>query len=839
MRSLKHILGAALLLAVGATQAAGPLLLNNKPGNPQPLRWSTAQPVPVYTDLGVFTYDVDGVTPFITNQRAGEMVAFAVKQWNDVPSSTWRGYVAGDFTKVPSIGANVTADNVALVYGRYNGGGMHVVYDTDGRILEEYFGVPKEAVLGIAFPEFAEDRDGDGYEETIVEATALMNGYAVDINDPDGSKFTGIMTHEFGHALNLSHSQVNGSMAFFSMPGYYDLYPGVPGCVPARHIPGWGGNDMPVALVETMFPFISQSHEIGRQMSTVDMPDDIAAISNLYPAAHYRSSTGSISGVLRLKDGRTPYSGINVIARNINNPLGDAVSAMTGDQTQGLLGPDGRFTINNLKPGQQYWLYIEEIQAGGYPTTPRPLVSEAEYWNLAESSSPATDKACDATPITATAGGTARADLSFNGYDNGVQFYPVVNAYLTDLAKNGSRASGVLFNTQFIWDKNKGFEVMPANVLASFGSMSANGDTILVNADLDGNGIHSAALWSRGRLRNLGSLNGDRCGGDSQSGVASSTGFSLSDDASVAVGLAYVDADGDGYCQSGFKPEIVPIIWTEKGGMRKLDISGHNYEVEGWLRAQAVSGDGSVVLGETNYNKAMAWVNEGKRVDLFKRFGGVNAYAVNRDGSRVAMDTVKIVQKIIDGWTYEDQISNGVLFWNPKAPNGGSTMKPAPLRWCVDIAMPPQIDWVTWEFVDHCATKGAAGVEAEFGLVPVQINDMSDDGKVVVGRAGSFWYGGITGVMWLEGYGWIKLVDFFRSQGVAEAYRTGMDTPASLNGAGNEMVGGLIGVEMTWYVDMPQAHVCENGKSTQVSFPAAFVNKLKSGARMGRCEHQP
>ena len=47
--------------------------------------------MPVYTDLGVFTYDVDGVTPFITNQRAGEMVAFAVKQWSDVPSSTWRG----------------------------------------------------------------------------------------------------------------------------------------------------------------------------------------------------------------------------------------------------------------------------------------------------------------------------------------------------------------------------------------------------------------------------------------------------------------------------------------------------------------------------------------------------------------------------------------------------------------------------------------------------------------------------------------------------------------------------------------------------------------------------
>ena len=40
------------------------------------------------------------------------------------------------------------------------------------------------------------------------------------------------MTHEFGHAMNLSHSQVNGPMAYSSYPyNGYGRYPGVPGCV--------------------------------------------------------------------------------------------------------------------------------------------------------------------------------------------------------------------------------------------------------------------------------------------------------------------------------------------------------------------------------------------------------------------------------------------------------------------------------------------------------------------------------------------------------------------------------------------------------------------------------
>ena len=59
------------------------------------------------------------------------------------------------------------------------------VYDTHGTILSDIFGVSPTSVLGIAFPEWSNE-DGE-----IIEATALMNGYAVNVNDPQLDQFAG------------------------------------------------------------------------------------------------------------------------------------------------------------------------------------------------------------------------------------------------------------------------------------------------------------------------------------------------------------------------------------------------------------------------------------------------------------------------------------------------------------------------------------------------------------------------------------------------------------------------------------------------------------------------
>jgi len=77
------------------------------------------------------------------------------------------------------------------------------------------------------------------------------------------------------------------------------------------------------------------------------------------------------------------------------------------------------------------------------------------------------------------------------------------------------------------------------------------------------------------------------------------------------VGTACVDADSDGCCAVSFNPEILPFLWTDKGGMRLLDISAHDFSTQGWIRAHAISDDGKVALGTANFTRALAWVNGG------------------------------------------------------------------------------------------------------------------------------------------------------------------------------------------------------------------------------------
>lgn len=850
------ILIAAMLAATAAAQASGPLLLTEHPKNPVPLRWDTSKPVPVYTDVGPYVLKNDG-SAFLDNAGADAITAFALAQWSAVPTSTWRAVTDPakfkKFDQVASIGTDVRDGATAeLVYGKYNEGGMYVIYDQEGKALEEYFGVPKDQVLGIAFAEMADDRDGDGYPETITKATAIMNGYAVAHETPaeeeywlpkpdiGGKRIAGVFTHEFGHALNLSHSQVNGQMAYFSQPYEFELAPGVPGC--AAPIFSWnnwmnGVNKMNPKYIETMFPFIDPDNVSaagqtpGTEQSSIDRPDDIAGLSDLYPTASYLKTRGSIAGTLFLKDGRTPYGGINIIARNVADPLGDAISAQSGDKTQGRVGPDGRFRINNLQPGAQYVLYLEEIVAGGYPTEPTMLVSQAEYWNVGESSVPASDLACTQSAITAEAGVVKTANFIFNGYKDGVQYTPVVYGYLGAMSKDGERAAGRLEHTPFIWDVKKGFMLPPQGVTGVNGSITRDGTQIIVQADLDGrlNGrdwdgapvpINSAALWDSksGRITDMGSLNGDTCGGSSELGYSSSYGWAVNGNGSVAVGTAYVDRNGDGKCEGGFYEdvfvggEIVPYIWSSDKGGRMLSMDGIDTANEPWHRAHAVSADGRVVLGNSNFMKAYAWVDEGKPIDLYQLIGAVDGYAMTPDASRVALSTER----------------DGIVLWNARLGAAPQAFSKLPgMKWCEDL---PLLG------MEYTCENDKAFIQEAFGAVPMQVSDISDDGRMMVGQAG-IWFSGLHGVLWLEDIGWIKLRDFFRTQGVAEAYRYGLDNAASVNGKGNEMVGGIPGYPLTWYVDMKKAFVCKNGRSTEVAFPGQFIDMVKGGALMGRCEH--
>jgi hypothetical protein len=848
-----QVLLAILAVALcSVAQAAGVLLTTDHPTNPQPLRWDTSKgPIQVTTDIGNYVYKDDG-SVFMDNAAADRITAFALQQWSNISSSTWKAVT--DPAKFKKFKTDVVDGATASqIYGQPLDGGLYVIYDQTGAVIEEYFGAPRDQVLGIAFAEFGEDRDGDGYPETIIKATAVMNGYAVShesypadqpwMPQPDigGKRVAGVFTHEFGHAINLSHSQVNGQLAYFSVPGR-ELAPGVPGCVAPSY--RYDLNDSSIArtspqYIETMFPFIDptgndlEGRSGGQEQSTVDRPDDIAGISNLYPTAAYLKNRGAITGTLYLKDRRTPYGGINIIARNVANPLGDAVSAMTGDQTQGKVGPDGRFRISNLTPGQQYVLYTEEIIAGGYPTNPTALVSQAEYWNSGEQTSVTADNPCLSTPIVAEAGVAKSANFYFNGYLDGVQYTPITYGILTSMAKDGRTAAGIIGGTKpFVWDAKSGVTMSADGVTATNTGITRDGRMLYVQADLDGKlsgidywgnpvAIDSAAIWDTKtrRMTGLGSLNGDTCGGESETGYSSSVAMGMDDSGKTVVGLAYIDRNGDHSCQgsswtAGVPNEIVPMIWTEGKGMRQLSLDGVDFATEPWHRAHSISGNGRVVLGTSNLNKAYAWIDEGKPIDLYKAIGASDGYAVTPDGSRAGLLS----------WT------ETAILWNPKLGTQPAAFTKLPqLKWCSDL---PFNGW--W---DSCDWSGADFIQANYGPAPVRFTDFSDDGKMGIGRAGSPASGGFTAMLWFEELGWIKMADFFRTQGVAEAFKLGLDIPTSLSGKGNEMVGTVLGSDVTWYVDMSRAFVCKNGRSQELSFPSAWVNEVKRGALMGRCEH--
>ena len=815
MKISKLTLMVGLALAATSAHASGPLYLSMDTGTLKPLAWDTSKgPIPVYTDGGgAFTYNFDKVTPFITLDRANEITAFAFNEWSKVPTSTFRAEIAGTIASKTGI-ADVTHLNVGQMYGVENGYGFWVLYDTDGMILEKYFGVPKNSVLGIAFPEFD---DGQG---NIIEATALMNGWAVHVSDTQGKQIAAVFTHEFGHAINLSHSQVNGPMVLSSLIEA-PYYPGVKGCVAPVH--RWdysataGANRANPATLETMYPFLNHAKTVGIDQSTVDMPDDIAGISNLYPTASYKATRGSISGVLRLKDGRNEYSGINVIARNVDNPLFDAVSNMTGSATQGELGPDGTFTINNLTPGQNYVVYIEPIVAGGYPTTPQALVSQGEYWNVAEGSDPTTDTQCDATPILAEAGVTKQADIAYNGYAKGVQFKPLPGVVIQQISKSGSSAIGIAGSTPVKWDEKTGYSLLPPGFTTQNSTMDRNGNRVLVTGDRNGNGIREPVILEGNVPLWLGDLNGDTCGGTSTFGTLSAVPFAMDDAAAKAVGMAYIDRNGDGKCIKQGANEIVPFVWDAKRGMRELRTQFAT--APGFVRASGISGNGRVIVGTATLQQAVAWVDEGNMINLGQLVGARDLYTSNYDGTRVPM--YSFAQK-------------SMLLWNAMRGTGAEAFTNiGGLRYCIDV---PYVSFSTG--ADMCAAPGAAETMfQQYGYAPLNVTGSNDKGDVMIGRAGGA-QTGFAGAIWIEGIGWMRMREFLRKQGVVEADAIPFDGTGTVSASGKEWVGGVNGNANTWMVRAEQVYVCENGQSVLTGFPGGLRDKVAAGAKLGRCEFQ-
>jgi hypothetical protein len=356
--------------------AAGPLVVS---GAGEPLAWGPG-PVPWNADLGTL-----GV---LDNASAVALVGASFDVWGAVPDS------AISFAAGAALPFDVTAATVAGMLDICGDGLSPIVFDSNGAITDMLLGLgSSNAVLGFAGPEC-----GTFVPPVITEASAVLNGKFIDgvatganPEIPLGD-FTAVFVHEFGHYVNLDHSQINRVEAFD-----FDA-----------------GNDEAVA---TMFPFL-----IGGDAFLTLTRDDEVALASLYPAPSFATAWGTLAGRVLRSDGTTPFQGAYVIARNVAAPRHDAVGVASGalffPNAPGAPAPvslRGAFEIAGLTPGASYTVEIERIDArfsGGSSVgpfdVPVALPGPAELWSGDDEAGayPPDDTTTDGVAIPVAAGMT-------------------------------------------------------------------------------------------------------------------------------------------------------------------------------------------------------------------------------------------------------------------------------------------------------------------------------------------------------------------------------------------------------------------------------------------------
>jgi hypothetical protein len=778
--------------------AGGPLFVVPSGGTLKPARWEGT--VKVYTDQGnLGTLD---------NAAANQLVANTVQQWSSVPTSNFRAEIAG------TLPYDITGANAARSSARNRR--HQVIYDRATAPLATSWGGRWRARYRTRY------LAGEGSTQ-IVEGWVIIRGEE-DYKDfwPDykvGEPTSGVVTHEFGHAIGLAHSQTNGFYARNQGDPDFGLPDG-----PEQAGPDQCGKVAPfptAAQIETMYPMInpfpwSASYN-SPQMAIVDVADDKAALSSLYPAANYAATTGTLKGRIVAKDGTSELTGINVIARRVDqgNPL-DAMSRISGDLTQGLLGPDGRFTMTGLVPGASYVVYIDHLGDGGFSTPKAILLGAEEYWNMGESADATTDNACTATPITLAAGEVRRIQIAVNGIARAPTFthipYTLVSGLPTTARRSPVRTA--ISNPRFGSGTRRTGRRRSA-VRDSWRRSPATGAS---------SEVRSASRWTR--LSAPPSRSAPRYGPRRQAGSRSRTPRGR---------VATFSIRPPSTCRMTARPpsdsrSSTARMPTRSSGRRRAawrsaqderersaDGPGARFSARA-ARANAVSGKGDLVGGGRRTPSASA----GARL-----VGNTQTLLRDPSGNHVFGGWVGEVMAVNSAGTIAVGMNAGPLLkdaykWTPS--QGVTSLGRYPGQVCY-------FDWST--FQDVCEHRETVAYS------------VSDDGKVITGASRLISAGIDDAAIYTPKMGWMLLSDFLQRQGVLEASRWQI-LGAYVSADGKTLAGTAWPLAADYYhgyrLDLDQVYVCagkgNKAKTLRVGFPDAMDQHLSQGDAVGFCPGQ-
>jgi len=331
--------------------AGGPLILEGSGGN---------TPV-TYQNPNITLHIESGDLGALSNAAADTLVQEAFNLWNNVNTTTVN-LVINQTAITTDIDINNFNDFLPTVDGSDLNADDNlnpVVYDSNGEIIDEFFGVGQsDSTIGFAASIF--NLNGNFFNE----GYAVINGKDLGLTD---TKFKLLITHEIGHFFGIDHSQTNinnqekeAGIPAICSSSTQDKYP-------------------------VMYPFVCRDEE---SLHT----DDISAISALYPATNINNNFGILQGKFFNESGN-PVLGANIWAEN--TVTGETISIVSDYLRQGtgfykLYLPAGNYTlkVNSINilfnGGSSIGPYANTITGTSF-TSPHPL-TEVTYQGTTEGS---------------------------------------------------------------------------------------------------------------------------------------------------------------------------------------------------------------------------------------------------------------------------------------------------------------------------------------------------------------------------------------------------------------------------------------------------------------------